>query len=297
MAKQAALQREIQEVPVNPASETPGLAGLAARAVARGQEYLFAIQFADLHWCGELESNASITAEYVMMCQMLGRELEGKRERIACYLLGKQNADGSWGIAQAWDGDVSTTTEVYLSLRILGIQPEHPALGRAEKYILRNGGIEKVRIFTRIFLAMFGLLPWSSIPIIPPEFILLPSQSPVNIYRIASWARGTMVPLFVIFHHRPVFALPNGRSTENGWLDHLWLDPRDKRIPYSSSLFDIVMAHRFSWKTFSGRRTGCFGSMSAPGSARFESSRSVSAPSGSSIDRRRPATGAVFFRR
>jgi squalene-hopene/tetraprenyl-beta-curcumene cyclase len=183
---------------------------------------------------------------------MLGLDLGVRRERIVRYLLSRQNADGSWGIAQAWDGDVSSTVEVYLALRILDLDTTHPALARAEKFILRSGGLEKVRIFTRIFMAMFGLFPWSAIPIIPPEFILLPVQSPVNIYRLASWARGTMVPLFVIFHHRPVFALPNGRSSENPWLDHLWVNPRDKRVPYSSSVLDLTMKHGLGWKAVFG---------------------------------------------
>jgi squalene-hopene/tetraprenyl-beta-curcumene cyclase len=97
---------------------------------------------------------------------------------------------------------------------------------------------------------MFGLFPWDAIPIIPPEFIFLPPQSPVNIYRLASWARGCMVPLFIIFHHKPIFALPNGKSENNNWLDHLWLNPSQKKVPYSAPLIEVIKKNKISWKSF-----------------------------------------------
>lgn len=230
------------------------LPALAEKAAEQAREYLFSIQDADGHWCAELESNVTITAEYVFMCQMLGMSetLAERRSRLIAYLLGEQNADGSWPIARCWDGDVSTTTEAYLALRILDLPPEHPALERAERYVLRQGGVEKVRIFTRIFLAMFGLFPWSAIPVIPPEFILLPPSSPVNIYGLSSWARGTMIPLFIIFHHQPLYALPNGRSASNGFLDRLWVNPADKNVPYSAPWLSLILAHGPGWKSLFG---------------------------------------------
>jgi squalene-hopene/tetraprenyl-beta-curcumene cyclase len=80
--------------------------------------------------------------------------------------------------------------------------------------------------------------------------ILLPKASPVNIYRLASWARGTTVPLFILFHHRPLFALPNGRSPENDWLDHLWIDPAHKHVPYRESVLDTLLEDGPGWRTF-----------------------------------------------
>jgi squalene-hopene/tetraprenyl-beta-curcumene cyclase len=233
-----------------PAGET--LEAKAAWAAREGTEFLFSQQRDQGHWCAELESNPTITAEFVFLHQMLGLDLSKKRGAMIRYFLNRQNPDGSWGIARAWDGDVSTTVEVYLALRILGLETTDPALKLSETYILAHGGIEEVRIFTRIFLAMFGLTPWSGIPAIPPETIFLPAKSFVNIYSLASWARGTMVPLFVIFHHQPVYALPNGRSATNDWLDHLWLDPKDKAIPYSSPLLKMILAKPVSWKSFFG---------------------------------------------
>ncbi len=225
------------------------LAGEARSAADAAQKYLFRIQRGD-HWCAELESNTTITAEYVMMRQALGLDLAGRAEPIARYLFSKQREDGSWGIALDLPGDVSTTVETYFALRLLGLATGDARMARAERFIRAAGGIAAVRVFTRINLALFGLFPWHAVPSVPPEVVLLPPSSPINIYRLSSWARGTMVPLFLLFHHRPVFALPDGRSAESRWLDHLWLDPSRKDVPYRGSVLATFREHGPGWKAF-----------------------------------------------
>ena len=220
----------------------------AARAAAgAAQEHLYRIRRGE-HWVAELESNVTITAEYVFLRQALGLDLAPRRDGIVRYLSAHQRSDGSWGIGHGLRGDVSTTAESYLALRLLGVPEDDPRLRRAEAFIRGEGGLAKVRVFTRIHLALFGLFPWDAVPAVPPEVIYLPAWSPVNIYRLASWARSTMVPLFLVFHHRPVFALPNGRSETNGWLDHLWLNPADKHVAYREPVWDTLRRHGAGWK-------------------------------------------------
>jgi squalene-hopene/tetraprenyl-beta-curcumene cyclase len=225
------------------------LARAAAGAVGAARQALLGLQRAD-HWCAELESNCTITAEYVMLRQLLGLPLSHRRDETARYLWSRQKADGSWGVAWNLPGDVSTTAEVYLALRLLGFALDDPRLRRAESFVRAAGGLARVRVFTRIHLALFGLFPWEAVPGIPPEVIFLPRWAPVNVYRLSSWARSTMVPLFAIRHHRPVFALPNGRSVANPWLDHLWLDPAHKAVPYRLSALDTLRRHGPGWKAF-----------------------------------------------
>jgi squalene-hopene/tetraprenyl-beta-curcumene cyclase len=221
----------------------------ARAAVAAAQDWLFRVQRCD-HWCAELESNVTITAEYVLLHQALGIDLGPRREAIARYLFSRQKRDGSWGVAANAPGDVSSAVETYLALRLIGIGCEDDRMLRAERFILQAGGIERVRVFTRINLALFGLFPWESVPAVPPEIVLLPRWSPINVYRLSSWARGTMVPLFIVFHHRPVFALPCGRSPRSDWLDHLWVDSAAKDVPYRASVLETLRREGPGWKTF-----------------------------------------------
>ncbi|KAJ6026921.1 uncharacterized protein N7446_004476 [Penicillium canescens] len=204
--------------------------------------YAFNRRHNDGHWCGELKSNATITAEYVMMRQALGLDMSLDRDELVAWFLADQQRDGSWAIAPGYPGDVSTTTEAYFALKLLGAELDMAPLRHAREYILSAGGVAKVRIFTRIYLATFGLFPWKAVPELPAELILVPAIAPISIYRLSSWARSTIVPLLIVSHHRPIYPLPNGKSAANDFLDEIWQDSSNKHVPYSPSLWGL-------WKT------------------------------------------------
>lgn len=222
----------------------------ARRAAAAAQARLHAVRRGD-HWRAELESNTTITAEYVLLRQALGLPLSHRRDETIGYLLSRQKEDGSWGIAWNHPGDVSTTVETYLALRLLGLPEGDLRLRRAEAFARAAGGVARVRVFTRINLALFGLFPWEAVPVVPPEVIFLPAAAPLNVYRLSSWARSTMVPLFIVFHHRPVFPLPGAAATpESPLLDRLWIDPAAKRVPYRATVAQTLRRHGAGWKAF-----------------------------------------------
>ena len=211
---------------------------MSSKALQQAANYAWDDVHDDGHWYGELKTNATITAEYVMLYQALGLEenLERDREALSHWFLSDQNPDGSWGIAPNYPGDVSTSTEAYLALKILGTSTKDPAMQRACSFIRSIGGIAKVRFFTRVYLATFGLFPWNAVPELPAELILLPSWAPINVYSFSSWSRSTLIPLLILSHHRPIYDLPNGRTADNGFLDELWLYPDDKNVAYSVDL-------------------------------------------------------------
>ncbi|KAM3514839.1 hypothetical protein MY11210_001563 [Beauveria gryllotalpidicola] len=217
---------------VEPETRSASLTSQASKCLARATEYAWTVAKEDGHWIGELRSNVTITAEQIFFNQSLGftdHDASAYRD----YLLSQQQEDGSWTIAPHHPGDVSTSIEAYLALKLLGLSPDAPEMRRAKKFIKISGGVAKVRVFTRIFLAQFGLFPWDAVPQLPAEFILLPSACPVNIYKLSSWARSTIIPLLIIRHYEPIYALPNGRSKNNEFIDELWLDPSHKMVPYS----------------------------------------------------------------
>ena len=171
--------------------------------------------------------------------QALGLDLTADADATIRWFFSDQNSDGSWGIAPDIPGDVSTSTEAYLALRILNVPTTHPAMLRARQYILSVGGVAKVRVFTRIYMATFGLFPWSAVPQLPAELILMPPSAPINIYVFSSWARSTIVPLLILNHHQPIFALPNGKRADNDFVDEIWCDPTNKMVAYVGSFSEM----------------------------------------------------------
>lgn len=202
--------------------------------------YAFSHAREDGHWCGEQFGNATITSEYVFLRQSLGLDLSVDRNALCRWLILDQKPDGSWGLAPDYPGDVSTSTEAYLALKILGVAADAAHMVRARNFILAVGGVANVRVFTRFYLAAFGLLPWASVPEMPAELILLPAWLSINIYRLSSWARAIVVPLLILRHHQPVFALPNGKHPQNDFIDELWLNPAYKSVPYSKPMKELA---------------------------------------------------------
>ena len=198
-------------------------------AIAQGVSYLLSLQHNEGYWWGELESNVTITAEHLFLSHILGVGNKSEWRKIANYILSMQRDDGTWAIWYDGPGDLSTTIEAYLALKLAGIDSDSPEMRAARDFILENGGVEKARIFTKIWLAILGEWDWRGTPMMPPEVIFLPHWFPVSIYDFACWARGTVVPMTIIQTLRPVFPLP-----AYAHIDELFVNGKenaDLRIP------------------------------------------------------------------
>jgi squalene-hopene/tetraprenyl-beta-curcumene cyclase len=155
-------------------------------------------------WIGELETNVTMTAEHVLMLRFLGLDLEPIRRGAIQHILTNQRDDGSWANYYAAPADLSTTIEAYAALKVLGMDPGNEPMQRALRVIYQQGGVARARVFTKIWLALFGEYPWAGVPSMPPELIHFPPNLPFNLYNFACWARGTIAPLLIVMSRRPV---------------------------------------------------------------------------------------------
>ena len=175
--------------------------------IEASQNYLLSQQYPQGYWWAQLESNATITAEVVLLYKIWGKDLSKSLPKIENYLRSQQVASGGWELFYGDGGDLSTSVEAYLALRLLGISPEDPDLQRARQFIIAKGGISKTRIFTKLHLALVGCYDWRGIPSIPPWIMLLPDNFPFTIYEMSSWARSSTVPLLIVFDQKPVYKI------------------------------------------------------------------------------------------
>lgn len=173
------------------------------RTITDAQTWLFEQQAADGHWAFELEADATIPAEYIMLNHFLGEPNDEIERKLAVYLRRIQGSDGGWPLFHDGDYDLSATVKAYLALKLVGDDVDAPHMRKARDVILASGGASKANVFTRITLALFGFVPWRAAPVIRPEAILLPRWAPFHIDKVSYWSRTVMIPLFVLAALKP----------------------------------------------------------------------------------------------
>ncbi|NIF77001.1 squalene--hopene cyclase [Paraburkholderia sp. Cy-641] len=190
------------------AAATPDAASLDA-AITRATDAILAAQQPDGHWVYELEVDVTIPAEYVLLVHYLGEtpnlELE---QKIARYLRRTQLPNGGWPLFTDGALDVSASVKAYFALKMIGDSPDAEHMVLAREAILAHGGAENVNVFTRILLALFGVVSWRAVPMMPVEIMLLPTWFPFHLSKVSYWARTVIVPLLVLNAKRPLARNP-----------------------------------------------------------------------------------------
>src|ERR1700758_5030385 len=118
-------------------------------AIARARDALGQQQHTDGHWLFELEADATIPAEYVLLEHFLDRiepELEAK---IAVYLRSIQGEHGGWALFPDGAFDLSASVKAYFALKAIGDDVDAPHMIRARVAVLAAGGAERSNVFTR----------------------------------------------------------------------------------------------------------------------------------------------------
>ncbi|WP_150560537.1 squalene--hopene cyclase [Pandoraea bronchicola] len=205
---------------------------------------LLDLQQDDGHWLFELEADSTIPAEYVLLRHHLGEKVDAELEaKIAAYLRRIQGEHGGWPLFHKGKFDMSASVKAYFALKMIGDPIDAPHMVRAREAILSRGGAQNSNVFTRILLALYGVLSWRAVPMMPVEIMLLPQWFPFHLSKVSYWARTVIVPLLVLQAKRPLARNPKGVG-----IDELFIgNPKDvgppKRAPHQS---------RFWFTFFSG---------------------------------------------
>ncbi|MFG2926740.1 squalene--hopene cyclase [Streptomyces sp. NPDC048305] len=199
---------------------------VARRAAERSVEHLLGRQDEQGWWKGDLATNVTMDAEDLLLRQFLGIQDPDTVKAAARFIRGEQLGDGTWNTFFEGPPDLSATIEAYVALRLAGDRPDDPHMIRAAGWVRDQGGIARSRVFTRIWLALFGWWKWEDLPELPPELIFFPKWFPLNIYDFGCWARQTIVPLTIVSAKRPVRPAPFT-------LDELHTDPACPAPPRS----------------------------------------------------------------
>jgi squalene-hopene/tetraprenyl-beta-curcumene cyclase len=197
------------------------------RHIDAATQALLARQHDDGHFLFELEADATIPAEYVLLRHYLGEPVDAAREAgIAAYLRRIQGAHGGWSLFRDGAFDMSATVKAYFALKMIGEPPQAEHMRRARDAIRTRGGAACSNVFTRCLLALYGIVPWRAVPVMPAEIMLLPKWFPFHLDKISYWSRTVIVPLLVLMARKP-----RARNAKGVTINELFLDPSQSLGP------------------------------------------------------------------
>ncbi len=198
-------------------------------AIDRGRQHLLHLQTPRGYWCAELEGDTILESEYILLLAWLDQLDRPEVTKAARYIAQQQRPEGGWALYPGGELDISSSVKAYFALKLTGYDPECEPMKRACQAIVARGGADCVNSFTRFYLALLGQISYEHCPAVIPEIVLLPNWSPVNIYRISSWSRAILVPLAIMWAHRPVRRLADSLGIEE-----LFVLPPEKWPPLRS---------------------------------------------------------------
>ena len=189
--------------------------------IQRAQSRLLDIQFADGHWAFPLEADVTIPAEYILLNHYLGEIDDELEAKLANYIRRIQGKDGGWPLYHDGDFNVSASVKAYFALKLVGDDPAEPHMVKARDAILAHGGAKESNVFTRLTLALFGMVPWRATPVTRIEVLLAPKWFPLHINKVSYWTRTVTVPLLILTALRPI-----AKNPRNVTLDELFTKSR-----------------------------------------------------------------------
>jgi squalene-hopene/tetraprenyl-beta-curcumene cyclase len=210
-------------------------------AIVRSRDYVLSRQHSDGYWCGELEADAMLEADYIFLHTLLETGDPGRLKRAFVEMLRYQNDDGSWSLYPGGPGNISLSVKCYFSAKLMDMSADDPRLVKCRSWILAHGGVVACNTFTKLYLCSLGQYDYDAVPAIPPEIVLFPKWFYFNIYEISSWSRSILVPLAIIYAKKPFKKIPVEHS-----IDELFVGGR------ASSKLRLRMDRKalLSWRNF-----------------------------------------------
>jgi len=209
-------------------------------AVRRAANLIFSRQHPEGFWCGELEADSMLEADYIFGHILLGTGDPGRLQRALAEMLRYQNEDGGWSIYPGGSSNISLSVKCYFACKLMGWSQDEPRLVRAREWILAHGGVVECNTFTKIYLCFMGQYEYDAVPAVPPEIVLFPNWFYFNVYEISAWSRAILVPLSIAYAKKPFKKI----APEQG-IDELFVGGRE-----NANLHLRWEKKLFSWRNF-----------------------------------------------
>ncbi len=216
---------------------------LLDEAITRSQAYLFSEQKPEGYWVGELIVDSTLVSDMVVFYHWWGRvDKEWERKAIN-HLFERQLPDGGWNIYPHGPAEVNATVKGYLALKLAGVPVTDPRMLSARAMANALGGVPRMNTFSKLYLALIGLVGWDHVPTVPCEVLLIGKWFHVNFWDMSNWSRAMLVPLAIINHFRPTRPLRGGVN-----LDELYPNGKHElNDALRPRYFDLSLRNAFLW--------------------------------------------------
>ncbi|HXJ19734.1 MAG TPA: squalene--hopene cyclase, partial [Polyangia bacterium] len=151
-------------------------------AIAAARDWLVARQHADGYWQAELEGDTTLESYIILLEAFFGRRETAKVQALARVIREEALPGGGWHQYLGGPPDLSVSCLSYLALKVAGDPADAPHMRAARAVIKSLGGVNRANTYTRTHLALFGQVPWESVPAVPPEMMFAPQRAPFSVY-------------------------------------------------------------------------------------------------------------------
>ena len=126
-----------------------------------GRRALSPSQREDGHFVYQLEADATIPPEYVLLGIISANRSISSSSEVAVYLLRRiQGAHGGWPLFQEGALDMSASVKAYFALKMIGDSTDAPHMGRAREAILAAAARRTATCSPASCSRCIGVTPW-----------------------------------------------------------------------------------------------------------------------------------------
>ncbi|CAG8590488.1 9550_t:CDS:2, partial [Acaulospora morrowiae] len=176
----------------------------ASESARNGFEFFKQLQTEDGHWAGEYGGPMFLLPGLIIAMYVTKIPVpESWRLEIVRYLFNKAHPnDGGWGLHTEHHSTVFGTALNYVTLRILGVDADHPVMVKARGTLHKLGGAAGAPSWGKFWLASLNVYDWEGLNPIPPELWLFPYSLPIHPARFWIHTRVVYLPMGYIYGRR-----------------------------------------------------------------------------------------------
>uniref|UniRef100_A0A673A5L1 Terpene cyclase/mutase family member n=1 Tax=Sphaeramia orbicularis TaxID=375764 RepID=A0A673A5L1_9TELE len=168
----------------------------AVDAALKGMQFYSHLQAEDGHWAGDYGGPLFLLPGLLITCHVAKIPLpDAWKKEMVRYLRSVQLPDGGWGLHIEDKSTVFGTALNYISLRILGLEPDDPDMVRARNNLHSKGGAVGIPSWGKFWLAILNVYSWEGMNTLLPEMWLFPEWMPAHPSTLWCHCRQVYLPM------------------------------------------------------------------------------------------------------